>query len=973
MKNPNTRVLACLAAVALFMASSWNAALATTTDTNNAPQVYYTDIVSGPNTGGENGKGIYLSIFGKNFGNTGLGTTAKVFINGVEVDNYRYLGVSKGRTDIQQITVQIGALGNPTPGIALPVKVVVNGLQSNTDQTFTVNPGRILFVDNVAGKDALAEIGNITKPFRYVQTPALYSGGAWPSVRPGDFIVMRGHGTTQPWTDVGFENFFLRFRDKSGSAPTGAAGTGPIAIMGYPGDDVYLRGTVANGMTGGCISGINGQAFLGMGQWGVVSNLRIDCEGYDGPISQEVWGHNWRVVNNDLAASTAPTTGSNVPRMAGITGNGDNVVWYGNHIHDVQGSSGECHGVYIDGDGSYDIAYNNIHDIRSGNGFQVYVNGGNGSDMANNISLHHNLIHDVSKHGINIADNMRNNLQVWNNIVYNAQYAALRFNTNTLHGAKIYNNTFFNTNLASNTAYGAITNDWNLPVGSIDLENNIFYVASHTPYNSGSNGVPANAGTIARNLWFNGSGSTQFDSAPIVLDPQFMNAAGADFHLQTQSPAIGNGSASVLALVSNDYDLLTPRTVPFDIGALQAGTGGTTGGGSPMVLSIGAMSGLGSVTSAPAGINCGANCSASFAAGTAVVLTATPATDYTFASWGGACAGTTSTCSLSMDVARMVTAKFVQQAIKHVPINTGAPQVSGNPMVGLTLSCSTGVWSYAPTSYSYQWTRASSNIKAARSSDYTVQATDVGQALSCTVTAQNATGSAKASANTVLGVAGGPLLSPQIVQVAQPVFADSATRPIALPLPSAVRAGDLVLVAVAANQGHTYNFTVSDNLNNGNYTWYPTDACEDPICAGWFYVVAKNGGSAVSINAVGGAGQNVVLAAYVVSNFDSALFDGNGATAHGVSGLSSISKTTASDNSLVLSVFAGDYGQTIAPTHPVGALAYTSANSISFGSQYTTAATAGTAMLAWSVAQPTGWLKWAQTAIAIKGRPALGK
>ena len=963
MKVPNRKSWACLAAVALYMATSWTTAFAVTSGATTAPQVYYTDIVSGPNTGGENNKGIYLSIFGKNFGSTGLGSSAKVYINDVEVDNYRYLGASKGRSDIQQITVQIGALANPTPGLALPIKVVINGLPSNTDQTFTVNPGRILFVDNATGVDATAEIGNISKPFRYVQTPALYSGGAWPSVRPGDFIVMRGHGAAPPWTDVGFENYFMRFRDKSGSAPTGVAGTGPIAIMGYPGEDVYLRGTIANGMTGGCISGINGQSFAGMGQWGVVSNLRIDCEGYDGPISEEIWGHNWRIVNNDLAASTAPISGPNIPRMAGITGNGNNEVWYGNHIHDIQGSSGECHGIYIDGDGSYDIAYNNIHDIRSGNGFQVYVNGGNGSTMANNVNFHHNLVHDVSKHGINIADNMRNNLQVWNNIVYNAQFAALRFNTNILNGAKIYNNTFFNTNQSGNTAYGAITNDWNLPVGSLDIENNIFYVASHTPYNSGSNGVPANAGVIAHNLWFNGSGSTAFDTAPALQDPLFANAAGADFHLQAGSPAAGNGSATVLTVVGNDYDLLTPRTVPVDIGALQS----TTGGSANMVLSIGAVSGLGSVTSNPSGINCGTSCSASFATGTAVMLTATPASGYTFTSWGGACAGSATTCSLTMSAARMVSAKFTQQVAQHAPVNTSPPVISGNATVGSVLNCSTGAWNYAPTSYSYQWSRASSNIKNARTSSYTVQAADVGQALACAVTAQNATGSTKALSNSVTGVAGGLPTPPRIVQTAQPVYVSSATRPITLQLPSPVQAGDLILVAMAANQGHTYNFTVTDSLNNGNYTWYPTDTCQDPICAGWFYTVAKNGGSAVTISAVGGSGQNVVLAAYVVTHFDTSLFDGAAATGHGISNQASVSKTTTAAQDLVFSVYAGDYGQTLQTSNPNGALSYTNANTISFASQYTTATTAGATTQTWSIAQPSGWLKWAQTTIAIKG------
>jgi hypothetical protein len=55
---------------------------------------------------------------------------------------------------------------------------------------------------------------------------------------------------------------------------------------------------------------------------------------------------------------------------------------------------------------------------------------------------------------------------------------------------------------------------------------------------------------------------------------------------------------------------------------------------------------LGSVTSTPAGINCGLLCvtaSASFPTGTVVTLTATADTGSTFTGWSGACSGS-STC-----------------------------------------------------------------------------------------------------------------------------------------------------------------------------------------------------------------------------------------------------------------------------------------------------------------------------------------
>jgi hypothetical protein len=49
--------------------------------------------------------------------------------------------------------------------------------------------------------------------------------------------------------------------------------------------------------------------------------------------------------------------------------------------------------------------------------------------------------------------------------------------------------------------------------------------------------------------------------------------------------------------------------------------------------------GQGSVTSAPAGIDCPGTCTAGFPDGSQVTLTATPADGWRLASWGGACTG----------------------------------------------------------------------------------------------------------------------------------------------------------------------------------------------------------------------------------------------------------------------------------------------------------------------------------------------
>ena len=100
--------------------------------------------------------------------------------------------------------------------------------------------------------------------------------------------------------------------------------------------------------------------------------------------------------------------------------------------------------------------------------------------------------------------------------------------------------------------------------------------------------------------------------------------------------------------------------------------------------------GSGTVTSAPAGINCGSTCSASYAAGTQVTLTAQAASGSSFAGWGGACTGTSSSCSVTMSAARSVTASFnVASNTRLVTLNkagSGTGSVSSSPS---GLACAT--------------------------------------------------------------------------------------------------------------------------------------------------------------------------------------------------------------------------------------------------------------------------------------------
>jgi len=74
-------------------------------------------------------------------------------------------------------------------------------------------------------------------------------------------------------------------------------------------------------------------------------------------------------------------------------------------------------------------------------------------------------------------------------------------------------------------------------------------------------------------------------------------------------------------------------------------------------LTVSSSSG-GSVTSSPAGIDCGSDCSEEYAENSAVSLTAVPDTGYILSGWGGDCSGNVA-CNLTMDANKSVSATFV--------------------------------------------------------------------------------------------------------------------------------------------------------------------------------------------------------------------------------------------------------------------------------------------------------------------------
>jgi uncharacterized repeat protein (TIGR01451 family) len=131
------------------------------------------------------------------------------------------------------------------------------------------------------------------------------------------------------------------------------------------------------------------------------------------------------------------------------------------------------------------------------------------------------------------------------------------------------------------------------------------------------------------------------------------------------------GAQAVVALVATASAAgsvnVSASVTPDDGGQPNSATAATEvkadgSGGSEMISVTTDGKGRGTVTSSPAGINCGMTCQAGFVKGTKVTLTATPATGSVLSEWGGACAGTAADepCVLTADGAQSVTATFVK-------------------------------------------------------------------------------------------------------------------------------------------------------------------------------------------------------------------------------------------------------------------------------------------------------------------------
>jgi VWFA-related protein len=252
--------------------------------------------------------------------------------------------------------------------------------------------------------------------------------------------------------------------------------------------------------------------------------------------------------------------------------------------------------------------------------------------------------------------------------------------------------TLTNNSFANNEAlHGAgLALELNSETADTDLANNLFWnnAALLSADDLWIDNDPDNDGTASPlELMHNDFDQTQPASLvvtlPISIDPSNLDAVDPLFaddllHLSDGSPAIdaGNDAASELPATDMDGEARILGAA-VDIGADEY-----SGSVLPLTLSVVTDgTGLGLVTSSPAGIDCGSDCSEPFAPGTVVDLTPNPNAGSILAGWTGCDSTGGDVCRVTMNGDRGVTATFnVFQATLSVnKIGTGGGVIASTP------------------------------------------------------------------------------------------------------------------------------------------------------------------------------------------------------------------------------------------------------------------------------------------------------
>ncbi len=512
------------------------------------PVIFYTDILSGPNSGTNDGPGgCYLTISGKGFGSTQGSST--VTIGGGAVGTYKYWSDTK-------VSVQLGS-SSATGNIVMTTS---EGSAIGSDQ-FTVRSGDIYFV-SLTGSDggASAAVNDISMPYR---SPNYVKGLG--SFGPGDFIVIRGGNY-----DLDDGNNGLYLNSWVRGSKSGSSGN-PLTVSGYPGETVILQ--VDSKVAPFIIP--NG----GFSHW-VFANFNVDvttcnhgsiiqigasalgARCTNDPDASEGAG-NIRIVNIDV-------TGNDTGLLCGEGGGFNPIVVA--YAHDVKlfgvfvhngGPLGEpecrSHTFYLSAtQRNVEIGWSGIYNMPNGRAhLQIHQDsfGGAcwGSKIITNIYIHDSIFYNLRGQPV-LMDGSTGDIWFYNNIIYDSHRNGANYpDIISLRGgggklnARLYNNTVY-----VNPAYtdeGRIIS-FGGPSGydpeTVVLYNNIFYVTESRDayYHKYHRGWDLGNVTANNNVWYGSSDITPpFAGAEAVTsDPLFTDPDNNDLTLQSSSPCLNAGT-----------------------------------------------------------------------------------------------------------------------------------------------------------------------------------------------------------------------------------------------------------------------------------------------------------------------------------------------------------------------------------------------------------------------------------------------
>jgi len=477
----------------------------------SVPIIFYSDIESGPVTGGRSNQGTIITITGRNFGYAQ--GTSSVSLNGIEASEYLVWSDTT-------IAFQPGA-GSSTGDI-----IVHRAGENNSNGVlFTVRPGNLYFV-NVASS-AIGS-GTYESPWKDLHSFFLV-------MSTGDICYIRGGTYSGKYMDNASTA-------KSNFLPTAAAISGtasnPICWAGYPGEVALFS---ADGSTVWDNIDI---------EWQSKNYYRfINLKLTSADMCVYLSGTGCALINCTVTSADRNATYSATIRMA----SGDNLKVVGNLLTGnllTTAMNGRGYDFRILDVSNSTIAWNtSLATNDNGVGPMIYLTG-----SCPNINIFSNRFNGGGSsncRAMTISGNASVTMNIYNNIFENVGTDSQDYGACNLYSGdlNIYNNVFYNMHGVYVT--GAACFRWGGQYcGTINVKNNIIYSNSSTPafYHQDSYGTLT---TDYNDYWL--CLSYPADTNSIAVNPLFLHN-GTDYHLTSNSGCIGKGTSSVTGLVTTDKD-----------------------------------------------------------------------------------------------------------------------------------------------------------------------------------------------------------------------------------------------------------------------------------------------------------------------------------------------------------------------------------------------------------------------------------